>query len=188
MVTVNDVQVAVVERKASADATETTGADGFTLPVSVGATDVVVAYFVDIQTVTLRHVATCKDVKADTKASSKKEAVHGQSTKLVTVGVAESTASLEQLTYTLDFVGMLIGDTLAASPVSGWSKWANKTHAFKKIGALVGKRRNSSGVVIDKFFLIGATANSYGQSFPTEDLYKESLAFDCDYVQRSRKA
>jgi hypothetical protein len=187
-VTVNDVQVSVIERKASADATETTGADAFTLPASVGATDVVVAYFVDIQTVTLRHVATCKDVSASTSASSSKEAVHGQTTKLTTVGVAESTASMEQLTYTLDFVGMLFGDTLASSPVSGWSKWSNKTHAFKKIGALVGKRRNSSGVVIDKFFLYGAQANSYDQTFPTEEMYTESFNFDVDFLIRARKA
>jgi hypothetical protein len=186
-VVVNDVQVDCVERFTSADATETTGTNSGTLGASVGATDTVIAYFVDIQTVTLKHIATCKDVKADTKASSKKEAVHGQSTKLTTVGVAESTASLEELMYTMDFVGIVFGDTQTNSPNSGWKKHSNKTHAFKKIGALVGKRRNSSGVVIDKFFLIGATANSYGQSFPTEDLYKESLAFDCDYIQRARK-
>jgi len=186
--TVNDVQVKVTENfgDVSTAATETTGTN-FVKFDTLTTSDVVVVYGVDISTVTLKHVATCKDVKSDTKASSKKEAVHGQSTKLVTVGVAESTASLEELMYTLDFVGIVFGDVVADSPTSGWSKHSNKTHAFKKIGALVGKRRNSSGVVIDKFFLIGAYANSYGQSFPTEDLYKESLAFDCDYIQRARK-
>ena len=143
-------------------------------------------YYIDIATTGLTHVASSKDVKADTKASSKKEAVHGQSTKLVTVGVAESTATLEQLTYTLDFVGLLFGDVLADSPKSGWKKLSNKSSGFKKIGCLVGKRINSSGAVIDKFFLIGATANSYGQTFPTEDMYKESFAFDVDYILRSR--
>lgn len=186
--TINDVQVKVTENKTdiSTAATETTGCD-FVKFDTLAENDVVSVYFVDISTVTLTHVASSKDVKGDTKASSKKEAVHGQSTKLVTVGVAESTASLEQLMYTTGFVGLVFGDSIVDSPNSGWSKHSNKTHAFKKIGALVGKRRNSSGVVIDKFFLIGAYANSYGQSFPTEDMYKESFAFDCDYVQRARK-
>ena len=184
---VDEVPTACFERwgGATVAATEATGTDSINY-TGLKAGQVCDIYYVDIETTGLTHVASSKDVKADTKASSKKEAVHGQSTKLVTVGVAESTATLEQLTYTLDFVGLLFGEVLADSPKSGWKKLSNKSSGFKKIGCLVGKRFNSSSAVIDKFFLVGATANSYGQTFPTEDMYKESFAFDVDYILRSR--
>ena len=184
---VDEVPTAVFERNGGATtaADETSGTDSINY-TGLTEGDVCDIYYVDIETTGLTHVASSKDVKADTMASSKKEAVHGQSTKLVTVGVAESTATLEQLTYTLDFVGLLFGDVLADSPKSGWKTMSNKSTGFKKIGCLVGKRVNSSSAVIDKFFLIGATANSYGQTFPTEDMYKESFAFDVDYILRSR--
>ena len=184
---VDEVPTAVFERNGGATtaADETSGTDSINY-TGLTAGQVCDIYYVDIETTGLTHIASSKDVKADTKASSKKEAVHGQSTKLVTVGVAESTATLEQLTYTLDFVGLLFGDVLADSPKSGWKTMSNKSTGFKKIGCLVGKRVNSSSAVIDKFFLIGATANSYGQTFPTEDMYKESFAFDVDYIQRAR--
>ena len=184
---VDEVPTAVFERNGGATtaADETSGTDSINY-TGLTEGDVCDIYYVDIETTGLTHVASSKDVKADTKASSKKEAVHGQSTKLVTVGVAESTASLEQLTYTLDFVGLLFGDVLTDGPKSGWKTMSNKSTGFKKIGCLVGKRFNSSSAVIDKFFLVGATANSYGQTFPTEDMYKESFAFDVDYIQRAR--
>jgi len=184
---VDGVPTGVFERKGGATtaATEATGCDSINY-TGLTKDQVCDIYYVDIATTGLTHVASSKDVKADTKASSKKEAVHGQSTKLVTVGVAESTATLEQLTYTLDFVGLLFGDVLADSPKSGWKKLSNKSSGFAKLGVLVGKRFNSSSEVIDKFFLVGATANSYGQTFPTEDMYKESFAFDVDYIQRAR--
>ena len=184
---VDEVPTAVFERNGGATtaADETSGTDSINY-TGLKAGQVCDIYYIDIETTGLTHVASSKDVKADTKASSKKEAVHGQSTKLVTVGVAESTATLEQLTYTLDFVGLLFGDVLADSPKSGWKKLSNKSSGFAKLGVLVGKRFNSSSEVIDKFFLIGATANSYGQTFPTEDMYKESFAFDVDYILRSR--
>ena len=184
---VDGVPTAVFERNGGATtaADETSGTDSINYNGLV-AGDVVDIYYVDVETTGLTHVASSKDVKADTRASSKKEAVHGQATKLVTVGVAESTATLEQLTYTLDFVGLLFGDVLADSPKSGWKKLSNKSSGFAKLGVLVGKRFNSSSEVIDKFFLVGATANSYGQTFPTEDMYKESFAFDVDYILRSR--
>ena len=186
--TINDVPTAVTENKTdiSTAATESTGCDFVKFGTLVEG-DVVVIYGVDISAVTLKHIASCKDIKSDSKASSSKESVHGQPTKLTTVGTVESTASLEGLMYTLEFVDLVFGDTLAASPATGWSKWSNKTHGFQKIGCLVGKRRDSSGVVIAKYFLVGATANSYGQSFPTEDMYKESFGFDCDYILRVRK-
>ena len=184
---VDDVPTACFERYGGATtaATEATGTDSINY-TGLTEGDVCDIYYVDVETTGLTHVASSKDVKADTKASSKKEAVHGQSTKLVTVGVAESTATLEQLTYTLDFVGLVFGDVLADSPKSGWKKLSNKSSGFAKLGVLVGKRFNSSSEVIDKFFLVGATANSYGQTFPTEDMYKESFAFDVDYIQRAR--
>lgn len=185
---VDGVPTGVFERfgGATTAATEADGCDSINY-TGLKEGQVCDIYYVDIATTGLTHVASSKDVKADTKASSKKEAVHGQSTKLVTVGVAESTATLEQLTYTLDFVGLLFGDVLADSPKSGWKKLSNKSSGFAKLGVLVGKRFNSSSEVIDKFFLVGATANSYGQTFPTEDMYKESFAFDVDYILRSRK-
>lgn len=184
---VDGVKTGVFERYGSAivAADETNGCDSINY-TGLTEGDIVDIYYVDIETTGLTHVASCKDVKSDTKGSSKKEAVQGQSTKLVTVGVAESTASLEQLTYTLDFVGLVFGDVLADSPKSGWKKMSNKSSAFKKVGVLVGKR-SVNDEVVDKFFLVGATANSYGQTFPTEDMYKESFAFDCDYIQRARK-
>lgn len=184
---VAEVPTACFERYGGATvaATEETGTDSINY-TGLAEGDVCDIYYVDVETTGLTHVASSKDVKSDTKASSKKEAVHGQSTKLVTVGVAESTATLEQLTYTLDFVGLLFGDVLADSPKSGWKKLSNKSSGFAKLGVLVGKRFNYSSEVIDKFFLVGATANSYGQTFPTEDMYKESFAFDVDYILRSR--
>src|SRR5690606_39131678 len=96
--------------------------------------------------------------------------------------------TLDKVMYTIDFIGLVFGASLADSPNSGWKKLSNKSNSFKTIGALVGKRTNSAGVVIDKFFMIEAKANSYGQTFPTEDLYTESLWCGCAYNQRARKA
>jgi hypothetical protein len=129
----------------------------------------------------LIHVASCQDVKCDASATTKSAAVHGQATKLNSVGAIENTADLEELYYNGDLVNLAMGNYFADVPATGGYKWTNKFNGSKKIGALVGKRTNSAGTVTYKWFLIGAQTTGVSASFPTEDMYKRSVKFLVDF-------
>jgi hypothetical protein len=161
---------------------ETAGTTAVTMAGSEAAGSLVV-YYIDKETTGLTHIASCQDVKCDSSASTKTAAVHGQSTKLNTVGALENTSDLEELYYNQEFVSVLMGNKYTACPSTGAgiTKWTNKTSGVHKIGALVGKRTTTAGVVIYKWFLIGAQATGVSSSFPTEDMYKRSLKFMVDY-------
>lgn len=164
---------------------ETGDEDAGTTAITVAAADDasgdLVVYYIDIQTTALTHIASCQDVKMDSSASTKTAAVHGQATKLNSVGVLENSADLEEFYYSQAFVKTLMGEQFSNSPASGKEKWTNKTSGVHKIGALVGKRRNTDSEVIYKWFLIGAQATGVSGTFPTEDMYKRSMKFLVDY-------
>jgi hypothetical protein len=185
--TVNGTAKAIKEYKTSTStaATESTGCD-FIGYSGIAESDVVVLYYVGNETTGLTHIASCTDVKCDSNASTKTAAVHGQATKLNSVGPLENTADLEEFYYNMDFVGAILGDLVSNSPASGKTKWTNKTTGVKKMGALIGKRYNSSNQVIYKWFLIGAQATGVSGSFPTEDMYKRSMKFMIDWWTESK--
>ena len=164
----------------SVPASEAAGC-GFVGYAAIAESDVVVLYYVGNETVTLTQIASCKDVKCDSVASTKTAAVHGQATKLNTVGALSNTADLEEFYYSQEFVTAIMGDQISNSPASGKEKWTNKTHGVRKIGALVGKRVNTLNQVIYKWFLIGAQATDVSGSFMTEDMYTRSMKFMIDY-------
>lgn len=164
-------------------ATESTGIV-FVKYSGITAGDVVVLNYVDINTTTLTHIASCQDVKCSTKADSKKTALHGQATKLVSVGTQESSADLSALQYGRAFVQAVLGDGVTGSPAASKSVWTNKYNGFHKLGCLVGKRYDSSAAVTAKWALVGATPNGLDTDFPTEDYYKDSFKFDVDFLIR----
>lgn len=180
--TVNGVATPIVEclTDKTAMASETGGCS-FVTYAGITATDVLVVYYISIGVTALTHVASCQDVKCTSKADVKKAAVHGQANKLSTVGSVESSADMAELYYNQAFVALCLGDIISGSPTTGMTKWTNKTSGMHKIGALVGKRINSAGTVIYKWFLTGAQANEVSGDFPTEDFYKRSMKFDVDY-------
>ena len=75
-----------------------------------------------------------------------------------------------------------MGDIFEDVPISGGYKWTNKFNGVKKIGAIVGKRYNTSGVVTRKWIMFGAQCSGIDSTFPTEDMYKNALKFSCDFL------
>lgn len=184
--TVNGVFTAFTGHIGSTGASAATEASGITFVKYSGITggDVVVLNYVDVGTTTLTHIASCQDVKCSTKADSKKTALHGQATKLVSVGTQESSADLSALQYGRDFVTAILGDGITGSPAASKYVWTNKYNGFHKLGCLVGKRFDSSAAVTAKWALCGATPNGLDTDFPTEDYYKDSFKFDVDFLIR----
>jgi hypothetical protein len=185
--TLNGVPAAVTEFKTdgTTPADETTGTVKVKIAGATG-TQTAVLYYLDIQTTGLTHIASCLDVKKGASASSKTNAVHGQATKLVSVGALECTVDLEQFYYTTDFIAAVMGDEVSNSPASGKKKWSNVATGVRKLGALVGKRFDSDGAVVYKWFLFGAQCSGLDSSFPTEDLYKNSIKFGADFFVEAK--
>lgn len=178
----NGVGITHTEGHDSGAASETTGTNKIN-GISLTDTDVLEVWFVRISGTdeSLVHVASCQDVKCDASASTKTAAVHGQATKLNSIGAIENSADLEEFYYNADLVNLAMGDYFEDVPAAGGYKWTNKFSGVKKIGALVGKRRDSTNAVIYKWILCGAQATGVGATFPTEDMYKRSCKFLVDY-------
>lgn len=181
MITVGGIVKGCSEFQATSTdpATEASGTKALTY-TGIAENDVVAAYYLDIETTPLTQVATCQDVKTGISADEKSAAVHGQANKLKTVGAIEQEAELEELHYNQTFVAMNIGDQVTDSPAAGNSKLSTKYNGFKKIGGLVGKRSDSTGAIIYKWFLFGAQATGLDKEFPTEDFYNDSVKFAVD--------
>jgi hypothetical protein len=183
LLTVNGSQTEHLEiATGTTPATEASGTTKITFS-ALTLNDVVELFYIKTSGTgnSLVHIASCTDVKCDSNASTKTAAVHGQATKLNSIGALENTADLEEFYYNAVFTGAIMGDLFADAPITGGYKWTNKIHGVKKIGALVGKRVNSSNEVIYKWFLIGAQATGISGTFPTEDMYKRSMKFMVDY-------
>lgn len=181
--TVNGVFTPVLEWKttiSTSPASETTGTDLISY-TGIKQGDVVIIRYIDTSVTALSHVASSQDVSCSSSADTLTTAVQGQSNKIVSVGSVTNTASLKEVVYNQTFVGLCQGDTAATSPTTGKKKWTNAFSGMKKIGALVGKRYNSAGTVTYKWFLVGASATSVGQDFPTSDYYSRSMDFQLDY-------
>lgn len=185
--TLDGVPAAVAEFQSdgTTPATETTKTAKVTIAGASG-TQTAVLYYLDVQTTALTHIASCLDVKKGGSAATKTNAVHGQATKLVSVGAVENTIDLEEFYYNTTFIGACMGDEVSDSPASGKKKWSNVATGVKKLGAVVGKRYNSAGAVVYKWFLFGAQVNGLDSTFPTEDLYKDSVKFSADYFVESK--
>ena len=166
-------------------ATDATGTAKIKIAGADGVKDAVV-YYIDNATTGLTHIGSCQDVKSDSGSNLKTAPIHGQATKINTVGAVENSASLEEFYYNQDFVKAVMGDQIVNSPASGKKKWTNKTRGARKIGALVGKRRDASGNVIHKWFMVGAQANGLSGGFPVEDFYKKSMKFTIDYLTEAK--
>lgn len=167
-------------QSASVWATEASGTSFITY-AGITLADVVEIAFVDISTA-LTHVATAQDVSFTGTADTSSVSVHGQATKIQTSGAIENKCTLNQLAYTLDFVSTVYGDlvdtTNATTPMK---KFSNKTHAFKAVGCLVGKRRNTANAIIRKWFLMNALGTNANHTFPTTAKYNDSFTFQLSH-------
>lgn len=181
---VGDVRtpLAIVERvDASTYASETTGTD-FVFYTGMTADDVIELAYIDIDTSSLVHIATAQDITFSGTAETSSVSVHGQANKIQTSGAVENKATLNQLEYTLDFVDLVWGD-LVDPAISGhpMKKFSNKTNAFKYVGCLVGKRRDSDGNILRKWFLMRCKGTSANSNFPTAAKYNDSFQFQISH-------
>ena len=181
---VSDVRTPLaVEEQVSAGvwATEATGTD-FVKYTGIAENDVVELAYVDVDTSALVHIATAKDVSFTGTAETSSESVHGQATKIQTSGAIENKATLNQLAYTLDFVALVYGDKVdTENETTPMKKFSNKTHAFKEIGCLVGKRRDEDGTITRKWFLMNAKGTSANHNFPTTAKYNDAFQFQLSH-------
>lgn len=122
----------------------------------------------------LFQVGASTGVKCGSSAGSRKAAIDGQSNKLVSVGAIENTAEISNFQYNREFLAACMG-TLN----EGATKWSNAFAGMHKVN-LVGKRY-VDGIVVQKWFIVGATPNAVDSDFPTEDWYKDSMKFDVDW-------
>lgn len=144
----------------------------------IAESQVLTIYYLDISATTLSQVAMCKDVKTSWKADTKKEPVQGQSNKIQVSGVMEQTATLNSLYYNQTLLNAFCGDQV--TDASGNKRWSSKHNAFSEVGALVGKKEDSSGNVVKKWFLYGVTAEGMDMEFNTDDFYKKSFTLLVD--------
>jgi hypothetical protein len=133
-------------------------------------------------TTALTHIATCQDVAFTGAADTSSVSVHGQVSKIQTTGAIENKATLNQLAYTLDFISLVYGDLVDTSNVTTpMAKFSNKSHAFKSVGCLVGKRRDDSNNIIRKWFLMNAQGTNANHNFPTTAKYNDSFTFQLSH-------
>lgn len=181
---VGDVRtpLAIVERvDASTYASETTGTD-FVFYTGMAEGDIVELAYVDIDTTALTHVATAQDITFSGTAETSSVSVHGQANKIQTSGAIENKATLNQLAYTHDFIKLVWGDMVDPA-VTGhpMKKFSNKTNAFKYIGCLVGKRRDETGAIIRKWYLMRCKGTTANHNFPTAAKYNDSFQFQLSH-------
>jgi hypothetical protein len=161
-------------------ATEATGTSFITY-AGITAADVIEIAFVDITTA-LTHVATAQDISFSGTADTSSVSVHGQATKIQTTGAIENKATLNQLAYTLDFIGLVYGDYVNTSnATTPMKKFSNKTTAFRSVGCLVGKRRNDASAITRKWFLMNAQGTTANHTFPTTAKYNDSFTFQLSH-------
>lgn len=181
--TVNGVEVAIIEYDTSAatPATEDDGTD-FIGYSGIAENDVVEIWYVDVGTTALSLIAASQDVSFSASPDKSTETIHGQANKVTFIGATEHTATLDELYYSQTFVALVYGTQVTGSPASGDQKWSTAFTGAKKIGALVGKRFDSSGNVTEKWVLAGAQATGLDGSFPSAGAYKRSFSFNVDHV------
>jgi len=134
--------------------------------------------YLDISTTTLSEVAMCQDVSTSWDINELSEDVHGQVNQVKKTGTTNQTADLKSLDYTADFLAAFFGDT--ATDASGNKIYTTKYTGSKKVGAVVGKRQTTAGVVTKKYFLYGVQCTKLGKDFPANGMYKDSLSITVD--------
>lgn len=144
----------------------------------MAADDVVTISYLDISTTALSEVAMSQDVKTSWKAEETSETVHGQANKIKMTGAVEQTADIAKIMYTQDFIAAFMGDQV--SDAAGNKFWTTKYNAFKKVGALVGIKTDTSGAVEYKWFLYGVEPSSADEEFANSGFYKQSLSLNVD--------
>ncbi len=149
----------------------------------IAAGQTVVIKYLDIATTPLSQVAMCQDVKSGIKADSKSDAVMGQATKITTTGITEQDISFDAFYYNAALIGAVLGDLIADA--SGNVKFTTEFTAFKKIGAMVGKKYDADHVtVLEKWFLNGVQIDSFDLEFSTEDKFQDSVKGSVDNYRK----
>jgi hypothetical protein len=139
--------------------------------------------YLDIATTVLTQVAMCQDVKSGIKADTKSDAVMGQATKITTTGITEQDISFDAFYYNAALIGAVLGDLV--TDASGNIKFTTEYTAFKKIGAMVGKKYDTDKVtVLEKWFLNGLQIDSFDLEFSTDDKFKDSVSGSVDYYRK----
>jgi len=134
--------------------------------------------YLDISTTTLTEVAMCQDVSTSWDINEISEDVHGQVNQVKKTGTANQTADLKNLDYTADFLAAFFGDAVADA--SGNKIYTTRYTGTKKVGAVVGKRQTTAGVINKKYFLYGVQCTKLGKDFPANGMYKDSLTLTVD--------
>jgi hypothetical protein len=139
--------------------------------------------YLDISTSTLKQVAMCGDVKSGIKADSKQEAVMGQSTKISTVGVIEQDISFDAFYYNEQLISSVLGDVV--TDASGNKKFTTEFSAFKKIGAMIGKKYSSDkSTVLEKWFLGGVQIDKFDLEFSADGKFQDSVSGSVDFYRK----
>jgi hypothetical protein len=77
-------------------------------------------------------------------------------------------------------VSALVGDYV--TDASGNKNFTTRYTGSKTVGAMVGKKKNTSGAIIGYFFVYGCQLTGYDLDFPASGMYKDSLSLTCaDY-------
>jgi len=134
--------------------------------------------YLDISTSTLSEVAMCQDVSTSWDISEISEDVHGQVNQVKKTGTTNQTADLKSLDYTSDFLAGFFGDT--TTDASGNKLYTTRYTGSKKVGAIVGKRQTTAGVINKKYFMYGAQCTKLGKDFPANGMYADSLTITVD--------
>lgn len=134
--------------------------------------------YLDISTTTLSEVAMCQDVSTSWDINEITEDVHGQVNQVKKTGTTNQTAELSAIDYTSAFLAAFFGD--AVTDASGNTVYTTKYTGSKKVGAIVGKRQTTSGVINKKYFLYGVQCTSLGKDFPANGMYKDSVSLTVD--------
>lgn len=159
------------------EATDTSGVLSISYS-GMAESDVLDISYLDISTAELSEIAMCQDVSTSWDVKELTEDVHGQVNQVSKTGTTNQTADLKSLDYTADFVAAFFGDT--ATDASGNKVYTTKYTGSKKVGAVVGKRQTTAGIVNKKYFMYGVQCTKLGKDFPANGMYKDSLTFTVD--------
>lgn len=161
--TVNGTVTAFLNYQTGGDAaTDTTGTQLFGYS-GIAADDVLEVYYVEIGSSALTHHATCDKVSPSKSADKKTYSVFGQKNKITVTGSSENTVSMSGLFYDQTFRAAVFGDQVTGSPIASKKTFTDQFSGFNSIGALVGKKYNTSGTLIGLIYLIGVKANSFSE-------------------------
>lgn len=176
--TVGGVVTAMLNYQTGGDAaTDTTGAQlfGYT---GIATDDELEVYYIEVGSAALTHHATCDKVSPSKSADKKTYALFGQKNKVTITGSSENTVTMSGLFYDQTFRAAVFGDQVTGSPIAAKKTFTDQFSGFNTIGALVGKKYNSSGTLIGLIYLAGVKANSFNEDYSSgAEAVTESVEF-----------